>query len=127
MPHLVVRQQRLLRIEEFVLDWVVHLLGSESWPLGHRRQQPQQIGAAQRQHHAGRRGRARQVDRADRRVRHRAADEDGVQHARQYEIGDELPLAGQQPAVFAPQQRAPDEAAQFFADHLPASPVAVGS
>ena len=38
----------------------------------------------------------------------RAADDDRVQHARQDEIGDELPLPGQQPAVLAPQQRAPD-------------------
>jgi len=33
---------------------------------------------------------------------------DGVQHARQDEISDELPLACQQSAIFAPQQRAAD-------------------
>jgi len=55
-----------------------------------------------------RRAGARQLDRADAGVRHRAAHQKGVQHPRQDEIGDELPLARQQPAVFAPQQRAPD-------------------
>ena len=38
----------------------------------------------------------------------RASDKRHVQHARQFEIGDELPLAGQQPAILAPQQRAAD-------------------
>jgi hypothetical protein len=41
-------------------------------------------------------------------MRYRAADQNRVQHPRQDEIGNELPLAPQQPAVFAPQQRAPD-------------------
>jgi hypothetical protein len=41
-------------------------------------------------------------------MRYRAAHQNGVQHARQDEIGDELPLAPQQPTVFAPQQRAAD-------------------
>jgi hypothetical protein len=36
------------------------------------------------------------------------ADKNGMQHAWQHEIGDELPLPGQQPIIFAPQQRAPD-------------------
>jgi hypothetical protein len=35
----------------------------------------------------------------------RAAHQNRVKHTRQDEIGDELPLARQQPAVFAPQQR----------------------
>ena len=86
----------------------VHLRGNEICPSGHRRQQLQQVGAVEREHDAGRGSGARQVDRADAGVRHRAAHQDRVQHARQDEIGDELPLAGQQPAVFAPQQRAPD-------------------
>ena len=75
-------------------------------PLRHRRQQPQQIGAIQSEDYAGRRGGARQVDRANARMRYRAAHQNGVQHARQHEVGDELPLASQQPAVLAPQQRA---------------------
>jgi len=45
----------------------------------------------------------------------RAADESGVQHARQFQIGDELPLAGQQPAILAPQQRTPDLGAAALA------------
>ena len=52
---------------------------------------------------------ARQIDRADAGMRNRAAHERRMQHARQNEIGDELPVAGQQPAVLAPQQRASDE------------------
>jgi hypothetical protein len=66
------------------------------------------IGAAESEHDAGPRGGARQVNRANARMRDRAADQNGVQHAREHEIGDELPLAPQQPMVFAPQQRAAD-------------------
>jgi hypothetical protein len=31
-----------------------------------------------------------------------------MQHARQHEIGDELPLADQQPMIFPPQQGTPN-------------------
>ncbi|MGH7031909.1 MAG: hypothetical protein ACREE9_05640 [Stellaceae bacterium] len=41
-------------------------------------------------------------------MRRRAAHEDRVQHARQRQIDDELPLPDQQPVVLAPEQRAPD-------------------
>ena len=44
-------------------------------PLRHRRQQPQQIGAIQSEDYAGRRGGARQVDRANARMRFRREDE----------------------------------------------------
>ena len=87
---------------------VVHLLGKDSWVSGTGGSSRSQIGAAQRQGHAGRRGGARQIDRADARMRDRAPDEGRMQHARQFEIGDELSPAGQQPAVLAPQQRAAD-------------------
>src|SRR5215813_399063 len=76
--------------------------------LGYWRQLLQQIDPVEREHHARRPGRARHVDRADAGMRHRAAHQDAVQHTRQYEISDELSLARQQPAVFAPQQRTPD-------------------
>ena len=108
MADLVMRQQRLLRVEEFVLDRRRPFARHRNLPLGHRRQQSQQIGAVEREHDAGHRRRSRQIDRADAGMRHRAAHEDRVQHSRQDEIGDELPLAGQQAPVFAPQQRAPD-------------------
>jgi hypothetical protein len=45
-------------------------------------------------------------------------DEDGVQHARQDEIGDELPVPRQQAVILAPRHGASDEAGRFFADHL---------
>ena len=109
MAHLVVRQERLLRIEEFVLDDRGPFARHRDLALGHRRQQLQQIGAIERQHDAGHRGGARKVDRADAGMRRRAAHQHRVQHARQHQIGDELPLAGQKPAVFAPQERAPDK------------------
>src|SRR5436190_22514673 len=41
-------------------------------------------------------------------MRERAAHEQRMRHARQYDVGDELSLPGQQPPVFPPQQRAPD-------------------
>jgi hypothetical protein len=37
------------------------------------------------------------------RMSQRAADKGRMQHARQFEVGNELPAAGQQPAVLAPQ------------------------
>ena len=50
----------------------VHLRGNDNLSLGHRRQQLQQIGAVEREHHAGCGNGAREVDRADAGVRHRA-------------------------------------------------------
>jgi hypothetical protein len=37
------------------------------------------------------------------RVRHSAADKGRMQHPRHFEIGNELPLAGQEPAILTPQ------------------------
>ena len=93
----------------------VHLRGKRDLPLRHLRQPLQQIGAIQGEDHAGHGGGARQVDRANARMRYRAADQNGMQHSRQHEIGDELPLAPQQPVVFAPQQRAADINGASFA------------
>ena len=115
MPHFAVRQQRLLRIVELVLDQARPFARQRQLGVRHRRQQPQQIGAAQcKSHTAGRCG-TRQIDRADARVRDRAPDESRMQHARQFEIGDELPLAGQQPPILAPQQRPADVRRSGFA------------
>src|SRR5208282_6347468 len=44
----------------------------------------------------------------------RTADKGRMQHARQFEVGDELAPAGQQPPVLAPQQRAPDIGSAAF-------------
>jgi hypothetical protein len=41
-----------------------------------------------------------------------------MQHARQDEIGDELPASRQQALILAPLHGASDEAGRFFADHL---------
>ena len=48
---------------------------------------------------------------------HRAADQHRVQHVRQVEVGDELPLAGQQAAVLPARDRLPDEAGLLHVGH----------
>jgi hypothetical protein len=42
-----------------------------------------------------------QIDRADAGMRQLASHDDRVQHARKDQVGDELPLPGQQAAVLA--------------------------
>jgi hypothetical protein len=76
--------------------------------FGNRGQQPEQVGPVERRERTRHRSGAREVDRVNAGMCHRAAHQDGVHHPRQDEIGDEQPLAGQQATIFAPQQRAPD-------------------
>ena len=99
---LVVRQDRLPRAKEFMLDDRGPFAWRRDLALGHRGKHPQQIGPVERANHAGRANGTRQVDRANVTVRDRAAHQYHMQHAWQHEVGDELPLAGQQPVVFAP-------------------------
>ncbi len=73
MAHLVVRQERLLRIEEFVLDNRGPFRRQRNLSFGHRRQKLQQIAAVERLDHARRGLGARQIDRANAGMRHRAA------------------------------------------------------
>ena len=118
MADLAHGQHRLLRI----VDGVLHV-GS---PLGRQRQlaagdrgrQALQLLAGEHAHDARHRRRPADIDRADAAVRMLASDEDGVQHARQDEIGDELPAPRQQAMILAPRHGASDEAGRFFADHL---------
>jgi hypothetical protein len=50
-------------------------------------------------------------------VSERASHEYRVEHVRQIEIGDELPAAGQQAAILAARNRAPDEPGLFQISH----------
>ncbi len=106
---LVVGEQRLLRIDELVLDLRGPLARQRELRVRHRRQELGEVGAAEHIGDAGRRGSAGQIDRADARVGDRAAHEGRVQHARQREIGDELPATGQQAMILAARDRTADE------------------
>ena len=108
MPHLVVREQRLLRIEELVLDLRGPFARQRQLGVGHRGNELRQLRAVQHIGDARRRGRARQVDRADAGMGDRAAHEHRMQHVGQLEIGDELAAAQQQAAVLAARHRASD-------------------
>ena len=109
MPDFVVSQQGLLGIDELVLYERGPFSGERELRVRHRRQELQQVRAAQHAGDTRRRGGARQVHAADARVRDRASDEDRVQHMRQVEIGDELSAAGQQAAILAARHGAADE------------------
>ncbi len=106
---LVHREQRLPRVEDAVLDGRFPFAGQRQLVVAHRRQRRPQLAAVEHQHHARRLLRARLVDRADARMRQRAAHEHGVQHPRQLQVGDVLPPAAEQAVVFPPQHRLPDE------------------
>ena len=92
------------------LAGVAHLVVGERWHR--RRNEPGQarerdeldvaeVGPSpvERREHAVAGQCRRDVDRADRRVRMRAAQEGHVAHPRQGDVGDEASGAGQQPAV----------------------------
>ena len=119
MPDLVVREQRLLRVEEFVLDdsrpfaWHAYLA------LRHRWDQLREIGPGQRQHDSGCLRRPRQVDPSDTGMRQRAAYEHRMQHAGQHEIGDKLPLSGQKPPVLPPPHRIADIGSNWLSHGFP--------
>ena len=108
VPHLVMGQQRLLRIEEGVLDLRGPFPRQRQLGVGHRGKELGQLRAVQHIGDARRRGGARQVDRADARVRHLAAHEHRMQRVGQLQIGDELAAAQQQAAVLATRHRAAD-------------------
>ena len=109
MARLVMREQRLLRIEDLVLHQGAPFARQRKLSIGRRRQELQQIGAVQGVGDAGRGAHLGEIDRADARMRQGASDEGHMQHARQSEIGDELALPGQQALVLAPLEPAPDE------------------
>ena len=111
VAHLVIGQQRLLRVEKFVLDQRGPFLRQRQLRVGYRRQQFHQIGPGDRIHDARRGKRARKIDRTDARMGHLAAHEGRMQHAGQFEVGDVLAAPGEQPLIFAPQDRLADEAA----------------
>src|SRR5215813_13943464 len=90
MPDFVVSQQGLLGIDELVLDERRPFAWERELRVRHRRQELQQVRAAQGTGDARRRGGARQIHATDARVCDRASDENRVQHVRQVEIGDEL-------------------------------------
>src|SRR5262245_7545202 len=109
MPDFVMRQQRLLGIDELVLDERRPFAGERELRVRHRRQELQQIRAAQGTGDARRRGGARQIHSTDARMRDRSSDENAVQHVRQSEIGNELSAAGQQAMILAAWYGAADE------------------
>jgi hypothetical protein len=105
VARLVEREERLARVEDAVRHGGLPPAGERELVVAHRRQCPLELGAGEHQRHAGRAGCAHRVDQPDASVRVRAAHEDGVQHAGQLEIGDVLPLAGEEPRVFPTRQR----------------------
>ena len=106
---LVMREKRLLRIDEFVLDQRRPFARQRKLRVRHRRQERQEVGAGQGTDDAGCGKRLRQMHAADARVGNRASDEDRVQHVRQIEIGDELSAAGQQSMILAARHRTADK------------------
>ena len=106
---LVMGQQRLLGIDELVLDLGGPFARQRELRVRHRRQQPREVGAAQHIGDARRRSGTRRIHRVDARMRDRAAHEHRVQHVRQRKIGDELAAPGQQPLILAAQDGAADE------------------
>jgi hypothetical protein len=118
VPDLVVRQKRLLGVDELVLDDRGPFAGKCELRVRHGRQELQEIRAAQDTGNAGRARRARQIRGANACMGERAADEDRVQHVRQIEIGDELSAAGEQAMILAARQRAADERGSVGRVHL---------
>jgi hypothetical protein len=100
---------RLLRVDEGVLHQRRPFARQRQLRIRHRRQLADKLGPGQHMADARRRGSTRDVDRLDAGVRQRASDQHRVQHSRQFEIGDVLAAAGQQPAVLAPRHGAADE------------------
>jgi hypothetical protein len=109
VPDLVVRQERLLWIDEIMPHQARPFPGKRELRVRHRRQQPCEIGTAQDKGDATRRCGARQVDGADARMRDGAPHEHRVQHVRQIEIGNEMASAREQTAILPARQRTPDE------------------
>ena len=72
VPRLVVREERLRRVEEFMLDDGRPFRRQRNLPLGNRRQQLQQVAAVERPDDPWRGQAAREVDRADAGMRQRA-------------------------------------------------------
>jgi hypothetical protein len=104
MADLVMRQQWLPRAQEFMLDGRRPFARRRDLPLGHRRKHRNRSAPLSAQITPGAAMAADKIDRANSGMRDRAAHQHRMQHARQHEIGDELPLTGQQPVVFAPRQ-----------------------
>ena len=119
MAHLVVGEQRLLRIEELVLDLRGPFPRQRQLGVGDRREQLREFRAVEHIRNAGRRRRARQVDRADARVRHLASHEHGMQRVGKLQIGHELAAAHQQASVLATRQRASDVSVALPLCHPP--------
>ncbi len=111
MADLVVGEKGLLGVDELVLDQRRPFTRQRELRVRHRRQELQEIPAAQGTGDARRTARTRQIHGADARMGERASDEDRVQHVRQIEVGNELSLTGQQAMVLATRQRAADERA----------------
>ena len=109
MADFVMGQQRLLRIDELVLHQRRPFAGQRQLRVRHRRQLADKFWPGQHMENAGRRGGARHVDGLDTGVRVRAAHENRMQHMRQFEVGNVLPAAGQEPPVLAPRHGAADE------------------
>src|SRR5215467_15439502 len=109
MPDFVMSQQRLLGIDELVLDERGPFARQRKLRVRHRRQELEEVRAAEHAGDTWRRGGARQVHAANARVCDRASDENRVQHVRQVEISDELSAAGQQAVILAARHGAADE------------------
>ena len=106
---LVMGQQRLLRIDELVLHQRRPFARQRQLRIRHRRQLADKLRPGQHMENAGRRRGARHVDRLDARMRVRAPHQHRMQHVRQFEIGNVLAAAGQEPPVLAPRHGAADE------------------
>jgi hypothetical protein len=108
MAHLVVGKQRLLRIEERVLDLRGPFLRQRELGVGDGRQEAREVDAGERIDDAWRRGGAGKIDRADARMGKRAAHEGGVQHAGKAEVGDVEAAPGEEARVLTALEGAAD-------------------
>ena len=122
---LVIGEQRLLRVDEFMLHKACPFARQRQLRVGYGRKQLGKFGAAQHIDHAWQRGRAREIDRPDARMGERAAHERRMQHARQLEVGDELSASRQQAPILAARDGAADKGRGLrivhFADFIAAS------
>ena len=120
MAHLVGGEQGLLRVEDAVAHRRAPFGGQRNLMVWHVRQQLRQRDPAHGKHHPGGGASRRQIDRADARMRQRAAHESRVEHARKLDVVDILSLAEQQSGVLPARHGAPDVTLHAF-HHLPAA------
>ncbi len=122
MSDLAHGQHRLLRIVDGVRHGSSPLARQRQLTAGNRRRDALELRTREHPQDTRHRRRPVDIDRADAAVRPLTSDKDGVQHARNGQIGDKLPASRQQSMILPPQHRASDKARRLLANHLPHLP-----